>query len=129
MRYLKYIFLITVLIIFEGCAILDGNDTNTRLLNTFEIQKTEFLNHRIDVTVVSETPSPCYVYSGSEVSGNDSIRIIKIFGSQEQPICVGSLGKVIHKQSLWFETPGQKLLRFYNYFYSTGYLDTIITIE
>jgi hypothetical protein len=118
-----------MIITFASCDMLSGNETTTNVLNTYEIKNITFIDKRADVTVVSGTPSPCYVYSGSEVTGNDSIRIIKIFGSQEQPICVGSSGTIEHKQSLWFRTPGQKLLRFYNEYDSTGYLDTTIIIK
>ncbi len=65
------------------------------------------------VTAKYVTPTPCYRYHKTEITGNDLIKTLKIFAETYEEPCIQILGSLTRTDTIYFDKAGIKKLRFW----------------
>ena len=122
--------LIFILIVYliTSCNVNDSDDIITEPVSAQKINKLTINGKAIIAEVIYSTPTPCWEYDRVEHSQNDSIFTAKVFArSDGNRICPQVIDSILVKHSIYFQSGGEKTLRFWRY--DSTYLDTTIAVN
>ncbi len=128
---MRYLISILIILIFISCNVNDSDDSKNILTSAVSAERIINLSmdgNSIIADVIYTTPTPCWEYDRVERSQNDSAFTAKVFArSDGNRICPQVIASILVKHSIYFQSGGDKTLRFWRH--DSTYLDTTITIK
>lgn len=125
---MRHLVFMLIAYFVTSCNVNDTDHIITEPVSAQKINRLTINGKAIIAEVIYSTSTPCWEFDRVEHSQNDSIYTAKVFAKRDESrICPQVIDSLLVKHSIYFQSGGDKTLRFWRY--DSTYLDTTITLK